>query len=166
MIASVDLLGAVVVGIGATLVTDLWARLLRHFSVKSLDFCLVGRWFCHMPSGVLAHGNIALAEKRSAECVVGWIAHYTIGAIFALALVGFTGGAWLYSPTFISAAVFGLGTAVFPLFVMQPALGLGFAALKTANPLLARTKTVLTHLVFGCGLYASGLAWNHLTNQI
>ena len=166
MIGSVDFTGAVVVGIGATLVTDLWARLLSLFSVKSLDFCLVGRWLCHMPSGALAHDNIALAEKRSAECAIGWIAHYTIGALFALALVGFTKGAWLYSPSLVTAAVFGLGTAVFPLFVMQPALGLGFAALKTANPFLARTKTVLTHLVFGCGLYASGLAWNHLTSRI
>jgi hypothetical protein len=41
---------------------------------------------------------------------------------------------------------------------MQPSLGLGIAASRTANPMQARLKSLGTHAVFGVGLYASALA--------
>ncbi|WP_264346966.1 DUF2938 domain-containing protein [Rheinheimera sp. MM224] len=40
---------------------------------------------------------------------------------------------------------------------MQPALGSGIAASKTPSPAKARLKSLLTHSVFGLGLYLSGL---------
>jgi hypothetical protein len=36
---------------------------------------------------------------------------------------------------------------------MQPAFGLGVAASKTPNPNKARLKSLVTHSVFGVGLY-------------
>ncbi len=37
---------ALVLGIGATALLDLWSLLLnKGFGIKSLSFCLVGRWF-------------------------------------------------------------------------------------------------------------------------
>jgi hypothetical protein len=44
-----------------------------------------------------------------------------------------------------------------PFFVMQPAMGLGFAASRARRPGAARVQSLLTHLVFGGGLYAG--AW-------
>ena len=44
------LLGAIAIGIGATLVMDLWNLFLkRAFSIPSLNYCLLGRWLRHMP---------------------------------------------------------------------------------------------------------------------
>ncbi len=34
----------VLVGIGATLMMDIWAFMLRCFHIKSLDYRFVGRW--------------------------------------------------------------------------------------------------------------------------
>ena len=39
-----------------------------------------------------------------------------------------------------------------PFLVMQPALGFGVAAAKTANPRRARLLSLLTHTVYGLGL--------------
>lgn len=40
-----------------------------------------------------------------------------------------------------------------PFLLMQPALGLGIAAAKTANPARARLHSLITHAIFGLGLY-------------
>jgi hypothetical protein len=49
--------GAGAIGIGATLVMDLWNLFLRRtFGIPSLSFCLVGRWLRHMP-GAFRHSR-------------------------------------------------------------------------------------------------------------
>ena len=153
------MVAAAVIGIGATLLMDAWNLMLRWlFGIRSLDYCMLGRWIRHMPTA-FRHVNIAAAAKRPGECVAGWTAHYSIGVSLALAFVLFSSADWLKRPTLSSALLFGLATLVFPLLVLQPALGLGIASSKAANPLQARVKSFATHLVFGLGLYlcAAGL---------
>ena len=71
---------AILMGLGATLTFDLWALFLKHaFNINPSNICLVGRWLRYMPEGTFTHSNIASAPKKSAECTVGWIAHYRIG---------------------------------------------------------------------------------------
>ena len=78
--------GAIAIGIGATLVMDLWNLFLKHaFSIPSLNYCLLGRWVRHMPGGTLRHANIAAAPQKPHECTVGWIVHYGTGVMFAIA---------------------------------------------------------------------------------
>ncbi|MBW7933260.1 MAG: DUF2938 domain-containing protein [Gemmatimonadaceae bacterium] len=150
---------AAAVGVGATLAMDLWNALLRRvFGIASLNFCLLGRWVRHLESGVVRHARIAASPARRHECAVGWAAHYTIGVSLALGLVVATAGDWLRTPTLAPAIVYGLLTLVFPLFVLQPALGLGVASSATPHPWRARLKSVASHLAFGAGLYASALA--------
>jgi hypothetical protein len=109
---TIDLLiGTVAVGLGATLVMDLWAVFLkRAFNVASANYCLVGRWLRHMTGGVFRHASIAAAAPKPAECAVGWVAHYAIGALFALALVALATAQWLRSPTLMPALIFGTVT--------------------------------------------------------
>ena len=155
------ILGAIAVGIGATLIMDLWNLFLkRTFRIPSLNYCLVGRWVRHMQGGTIRHASITAASQRSFECAVGWIAHYTIGVMFALVLIAITSGDWLARPTFLPALVYGLGTVVLPFFIMQPSFGLGIAASKTPNPTQARLKGLMTHTVFGIGLYVCALGWS------
>ena len=152
------LLGATVVGIGATLVTDLWAVFLKRvFSMPLPSYCLVGRWIRHMPEGTFRHASISAAPQRRSECTVGWIAHYVIGILFALGLVFLASEDWLARPTLLPALAFGIGTVLFPFLVMQPSFGFGIAASRTPHPARARLKSLMTHAVFGIGLYASAV---------
>ena len=150
------LLFTIAVGFGATLVMDLWGIFLkRAFNIPAPNYCLVGRWLCTMPEGVFRHRSIPAASQKPAECAVGWIAHYAIGVVFALALVLLASPQWLRNPTILPAMIFGLATVAFPFFLMQPAFGLGIAGSKTPNPAQARVRSLMNHAVFGFGLYLS-----------
>ena len=158
-----DILLAVAIGIGATLMMDLWNLFLkRAFGIPSLDYCLLGRWIGHMPRGTFRHARIAAAPAIELECAVGRVAHYTIGVVLALMFVGLASGGWLARPTLLPALVYGVGTVVFPFFIMQPSLGFGVAASRTPNPTQARLKSLATHAVFGVGLYLSALGATYL----
>lgn len=161
------LFGAIFIGIGATIIMDLWAIFLRKgFNISSLSFCLVGRWFSYMQDGIFRHDKISSAEKRPAECAIGWTAHYLIGIAYAFLLVIPASGAWLVSPSFMPALILGVATVVFPFFMMQPAFGFGIAAAKTSNPAQARVKSVVNHAVFGVGLYLSAIVFNYAMRGI
>ena len=161
-LAAYDILGAMAIGIGATLVMDLWNLFLkRMFAVPSLNYCLLGRWIRHMAGGKLRHASITVATQKPGECTVGWVAHYTIGVMFALVFVGLMSGDWLVRPTLPPALLFGIGTVVFPFFILQPSFGLGIAASRTPKPAHARLKSLVTHTVFGIGLYGCALGVSH-----
>ena len=152
------IVGALAIGVGATLVMDLWNLFLdRTFGIPSLDYCLLGRWLRHMPEGTLRHASIAAATRKPLECTVGWFAHYSIGVVFALVFVVLASGDWLARPTLLPALLYGVGTVVFPFFILQPSLGLGIAASRAPRPSRARLKSLVTHTVFGVGLYVCAL---------
>ena len=152
------ILGAAIIGVGASLLMDGWNFFLkRAVDIPSLNYCLLGRWLLHMPEGTFSHGSISAAPQKRFECPVGWLAHYSIGVAFALVFLAVQSGDWLAHPTLLPALLFGIGTVVFPLFIMQPALGLGIAASRTPRPTQARLKSLATHTVFGVGLYLCAL---------
>jgi hypothetical protein len=162
-VEATEILGTIAVGVGATLVMDLWNLFLkRAFSIPSLNYCLLGRWLRHLPEGTLRHVNIAAAARKPRECTVGWMAHYTIGIVFALVFVVVASGDWLARPSVLPALLFGIVTVVFPFFILQPSLGFGIAASRTPNPAKARLKSLVTHLVFGAGLYGCALGVSYL----
>jgi hypothetical protein len=156
-------LGAIAVGVGASVLMDAWNLFLkRAFGVPSLNYCLLGRWFLHMPEGTFFHSSIAAAPSKRLECAAGWVAHYTIGVVLAVVFVALAPADWLERPTVLHALIYGIGTVVFPLFVLQPSLGFGIASSKTPRPAQARLKSFVTHVVFGVGLYLCAVALNYL----
>ena len=156
-------LGALAIGVGASLLMDAWNLFLnRAFGVPSLNYCLLGRWFLHMPEGTFFHSSIAAAPPRRFECAAGWVAHYTIGVVLALVFLALAPADWLARPTVLHALLYGICTVAFPLFVLQPSLGLGIASSKAPKPAQARLKSLVTHVVFGVGLYLCAVALNHL----
>ena len=156
-------LSAVAVGLGATLFMDLWALFLkRAFSAPAANYCLVGRWFRHMPEGTFMHASIANASKKRFECTLGWIAHYVIGVVFALVLVALVSGSWLAQPTLLSALLFGVGTVLAPFLIMHPSFGLGIAASRTPNPTQARLRSLMAHTAFGVGLYVCAVGVSYV----
>ena len=148
-------LTALLIGIGATGVMDLWGLLLRRLGVATLNFAMVGRWAGHLFQGRMRHQAIAKAGPVRHERVWGWVIHYGIGVLFAMLLVVIVGESWLQAPTLWPAVVIGMGTVVAPLCFMQPAMGAGFFASRTPTPARNCLKSVVTHVVFGVGLYLS-----------
>lgn len=155
-------LRAVLIGVGATVVLDAWNGFLkRFFGVPSLNLSLLGRWFGHFPKGRFLHDNIAEASPIPGERLIGWSAHYAIGISWAALLLAIWGLDWARHPTLLPALIVGLGTLMAPFFMMQPGMGLGIAASKASRPNVARLKSVVSHAIYGIGLYGSALlsAW-------
>ncbi|WP_200627610.1 MULTISPECIES: DUF2938 domain-containing protein [unclassified Pseudomonas] len=146
---------ALPIGLGATLVMDVWGLLLRRLGVAAPNFAMVGRWAGHLWQGRVRHGAIAKAEPVRHELMWGWLIHYAIGVLFALLLVVIVGEGWLLAPTLWPALAVGVGTVVAPLCLMQPAMGAGFFAAKTPTPVRNCLKSLVTHGVFGLGLFLS-----------
>jgi hypothetical protein len=147
------------IGVGATAVMDLWGLARKPLlGVAPPNYALVGRWIAHMRRGTFRHDSIAAAAPVRGERIIGWTAHYLIGISFAALLIGIWGPAWVQQPTIGPALAVGIGTVVAPFLLMQPGMGAGIAASRTPRPASARLQSVITHLVFGLGLYAAGLA--------
>jgi len=154
------------IGAGATLATDLWAIARgRLFGVPAPDWGLVGRWFGHMARGRFRHERIATAEPVRGERVIGWTAHYLVGIAFAGGLLAICGLAWTRQPTLAPALVLGIATVTAPFLLMQPGMGAGIAASRTPRPNSARLQSLVTHAVFGLGLYASGFVLKLLSGE-
>lgn len=147
------LVQALCLGIGATVIMDIWLLILKIFKIPTLNFAFLGRWVGWIFQGKFIHQSIAQSSQIKAEYLLGWIAHYSVGLIFALSFLCIVGSDWLIHPQFYSALLFGLVTVLMPFFIMQPAMGSGFASSKTPHPFLNCLKSLLNHSVFGCGLY-------------
>ena len=133
---------AVAIGVGATLVMDLWALLLRQFGVPSLNLAFLGRWVGHLLRGRFRHRSIANAAPIRGERWIGWSAHYAIGITFAAVLLWTFGLEWAQSPTVLPALGMGIVTVVAPLFILQPGMGAGIASWKTPTPVFNSAKSL------------------------
>ncbi len=147
----------IIIGIGATIVFDLWLVLLKRMGVKTMNMAFIGRWAGHLAQGRFAHDSIAASPAVSGEHALGWLVHYATGVAFAGALVAVAGQGWLHAPSIGPALAVGIATVGAPLFVMQPSMGLGVASSKTPTPMKNCLRSLANHTVFGLGLYLSAL---------
>jgi len=146
------------IGIGATLTMDLWTVLRQQLlGIPPLNYGLVGRWLAYLPKGQFRHQSIIATTPVRGEQIIGWSAHFLTGIAFAALLVAVTGIEWLQNPTIAPALAVGIVTLVAPFFILQPGMGAGIAASKTPKPNVARLQSLITHTIFGLGLYLSGL---------
>ena len=155
--ATVDNLGAaLLIGSGATALVDLWAIVRRRlFGTAPPNYAYVGRWFAHMLRGRFRHDSIAASGSVRGELAIGWVAHYVIGILFATLLLAIVGPQWQREPTFFPALVVGVATVVAPFLILQPGMGAGVASSRSARPIVARAQSIITHAIFGVGLYVA-----------
>ncbi|MCH7381839.1 MULTISPECIES: DUF2938 domain-containing protein [Acinetobacter] len=142
-------------GVGATIMMDMWLLLLKRLNLPSLNFALLGRWVGWMFRGKFIHASIAQSLAIRQEYALGWLAHYSVGILFSFSFVLIVGETWLLQPQFTSAFIFGVITVLIPFFVMHPAMGAGIASAKTAQPLRNCLRSLINHTIFGCSLYLS-----------
>ncbi len=148
---------ALLIGIGATALMDVWLLLLQRLGVPTLNFAMIGRWVGHWRRGTWKHDAIAKAAPVRGELALGWLFHYLTGIAFAGLLLGTFGLGWVHNPTLLPAVCVGLGSVAAPWFVMQPAMGAGIASSRTPTPTKNRLKSLATHTVFGLGLYLAAV---------
>ena len=150
---------AMLVGIGGTIILDLFSFLMeRLFGVPATNWRMVGRWIGHMPGGRFVQSNLKQAEPVPGEPAIGWIFHYVIGVGYGLLLVAIWGADWVQTPSFAPPMILAVVLLVLPFFVMMPGMGMGIAAAKTPKPNIARLKSLMGHSVFGIGMYVTALA--------
>lgn len=152
-----DLVRILLIGVVATAVMDVWLVFLKRMGVATLNFALIGRWVGHGLRGHIRHAAIAKAPPISGETALGWFMHYATGIAFAGLLVSFEGLQWAREPSLAPAVLVGMLTVVAPLFLMQPAMGAGFASSKTPTPVKNCIRSAVNHTVFGLGLYLAAL---------
>lgn len=147
----------VLTGVGATAVMDLWgiAR-QRLLGMAAPNYGMVGRWIGHMSRGHFRHDSMVKVPPVRGERVIGWSAHYFVGIAFAALLPLIWGVAWFDHPTIVPALITGLATVAAPFLLMQPGMGAGIASSRTPRPGAARLQSLITHAIFGLGLYAAG----------
>lgn len=151
-------LRAVLVGVGATIILDLWSLFLKYvFALAPTNWAMVGRWIGHLPRGRFKHDTIAAADPIAHERAIGWTTHYVTGVAYAALLLGLVGLSWARAPTLLPPLLLGIATIVAPFFIMHPGMGAGVLASRTPNPTQARLRTLMAHTVFGIGLYFAAL---------
>ena len=152
------LLKGAAIGLGATVLMDLWALLLwKAFRQARPNWGPVGRWFWHLKNGTVFHDSIADAEPYAQERAIGWIFHYAVGILYGVILAIAMGTAWFAAPTFLPAWILGIVTVGAGWFLLQPGLGIGVAASRTPNPGKVRVHNLVAHTVFALGLYGTAL---------
>jgi hypothetical protein len=143
---------AILLGIGATALLDLWNLALnRLFKLPLPPWHLVGRWFAGLPRGHLVHhAGIGQSPPVRGELAIGWVMHYLVGILFAAVLLAIWGPAWAAQPRFGPALWVGL-------VILQPGMGVGIACSGAPRPMLARGLNIAGHVVFAIGLYGTAL---------
>lgn len=151
------MLSALVIGVGATAFMDITSLVRARLGAPFPGYGLVGRWLAHAAGGRVFLDAVAKAQPVKGEGFIGWTAHYAIGVGYAaLLLLAFPG--WAAAPALGPALLVGLGTVLAPFLIMQPGMGAGFFASRTPDPNTARLRSLISHALFGFGLYAAGLA--------
>lgn len=151
------LIVTLVVGGVATALMDLWGVARKPLlGIAPPDYRLLGRWLGHMAHGRFRHEAIAKAVPVRGERLIGWTAHYATGVAFAAVLIGIAGLAWVARPTLAPALIVGVTSVAAPFLLMQPGMGMGIAGARTPRPAAVRLQSLVTHVVFGFGLYGAG----------
>lgn len=147
-----------IVGAGATLFMDGFALILKKLlGIPPLNYAMVGRWAGHAVRGRLIHSPVTSSPPVAGEAVLGWSIHYLTGVVFAGLFQWIVGPQWVTTPRPLPAILFGAASIIAPFLILQPGMGAGLAARKTPKPNVARLRSLLAHLSFGVGLYATGL---------
>lgn len=146
-----------VMGVLGTVAMDLWAMLLARLGQPMPNYAMIGRWLGHVFRGKVFHDDIGAAEPVGGELGLGWGLHYAVGVIYGIIFVLLAGDAWLAAPTFLPLWIFAILTIAAGWFLLQPGMGLGWAASKTPAPWKVRAMGLVAHSVFAVGMWVGVL---------
>jgi hypothetical protein len=121
----------------------------RAFDSQRLRPQIIGRWAAGLLRGRYRHEDITAEKPVPGELALGMATHYATGIVLTETFVLMQSRS---SRTLSRAVGYGLATSAFPLFVMFPSMGYGWAGSRSGEARrLARTMLV-GHLAFGAGI--------------
>ena len=147
----------IVMGVCGTLAMDLWALVLTRLGEARPNRAMPGRWLGHIARGTFFHDDISAAEPVRGERALGWALHYGVGVAYGVIFVLLAGQSWLAAPTFLPLWAFSIVPIAAGWFLLQPGMGLGWAASRTPRPWKARAMGLVAHTVFALGMWAGAL---------
>ncbi|WP_439123300.1 DUF2938 domain-containing protein [Marivita sp.] len=148
----------VLMGIGGTLAMDIWALLLRQLVGMPLpNWGNVGRWSVQATKGQVFNDDISAVAPVTGETSIGWAVHYGVGIIYGVLFLVIFGPDWLVNAAFLPIWIFSILTIAAGWFLLQPGMGLGWAASKTDTPWRARIMGLIAHTVFALGMWGVAL---------
>lgn len=151
-------IAACVSGLFATVVLDVWQRLVHAtVGIPPANWAFVGRWFAYIPRGRLVHRPIGETAAVEGELALGWGLHYLIGLAYGFAYLGLMVYGLGRPPTLLNGFIFGLCSVVIPWFILQPGLGIGVMGRKTAKPAVPMFNALANHVVYGIALYGGAV---------
>ncbi len=150
----------IAMGLAGTLAMDVWAWVLNRVAGQPMpNWAMPGRWLGHLPAGQVFHPAIGEAAPVPNELGLGWALHYGVGILYGVVFAVLAGAGWLAAPTFLPVWLFALVTIAAGWFLLQPGMGLGWAASKTPQPWKVRGLGLVANTVFALGMWGAALAY-------
>lgn len=147
------------IGVLATALMDLWlVGLHLVFGRPAPAWGVPGRWFAEVARGRIWHDDMDAVRPVPGEAALGWTGHYVVGAVYGVLVPAIWGIGWLEAPRLAPALIVGWVTILAGWLVMSPGMGRGIAMARSATAWTDRTIGLLTHTVFGLGLYLGCLS--------
>jgi hypothetical protein len=149
---------AVIAGVFATAMLDLWQRLLHAVAgIPPANWAMIGRWFAYLPRGQMVHRPIGATAEVRGELALGWAMHYLVGLAYGFAYLGLLVYGLDRPPSLLNGAVFGAASVAIAWFIMQPGIGIGVMGRLTPNPAVPILNALASHVIYGLALFAG--AW-------
>lgn len=144
-----------VVGVGSTIVLDVWARFLRRwFGIPGANWGIVGRWLLGLAAGKPVYRGENVQAPNLGERVLGWTFHYLVGIAYAAFYPLIWGAGFMASPSPGPVLLIGLGLSTLAgMAILTPGLGGGFFAAKAPDQGRRIALSLLNHSVFAAGQY-------------
>jgi Protein of unknown function (DUF2938) len=150
------ILSSVLMGVLTTLIFDVWVTLAaRYAGGPKVNWAMPGRWFAYLLRGRFFHHTIAQSAPIPRELLLGWFFHYWVGILFAAATLLIGGPDWIHKPTLGPALFVGISTVLCGWLILSPGLGFGIAGSAFPDANKRRIFQLISHVVFGFGLYLS-----------
>lgn len=154
MLVSDFVIRALLIGVGTTLIFDLWVRFAARFlGGPGVNWAMPGRWFVYLLRGQFLHRTIAQSAPVNHELAIGWVFHYAVGVLFAVFAMLLGGPGWSQNPTLGPALFVGISTVLCGWLILAPGMGFGIAGSVFPDANKRRVFQLTSHVVFGLGLY-------------
>jgi hypothetical protein len=156
------LLEAVLMGICATFVMDLLARLLAKRGIihPLIGPEVIGRWSLSMLRGKFVHRDIHETPPFPNERFWALVSHYLIGMALAAVYLVLVSRMAIAGDRVWAPLAFGVATSVLPWFWLYPSIGIGVMASKSPDRARLIRTSLVNHASFGVGLMLWGLLFH------
>jgi hypothetical protein len=152
----VNLLAGLLTGFAGTVTMDVLAGVSGKLGLATgAKGEWMGRWYLGLAKGQFVHTDITAAPEQPGEMRAALVGHYLIGMSLAVVYVIGVEFVGVSPASFLVAVGYGLGTCLFPWFLVFPALGFGVFGRKGPPELTLFRASVLNHLGYGLGLWWS-----------